>query len=275
VARAYFAGLETAAAPEIDDSTGPAGVEAGESAAAAESAVAEIVGALRDAGVMPQPPRALLERPQSEQPRLELIRALMRDLQEHDGIAYFRRGEELAYLANVLMAGCSIQARTMTPQESSDAAVAICNLGLENWPGAWAVQDLVRVFEVGMSVLHREVGMASARDLVAVLEVFRCEDPAISRELEMLRRTLDRQLQNGTPWLAADSFEVLNSVDTLAWAGLLGLIGECPVLHAAVRASEGRRLLRVSPTDFEFIATNEQIESARRFIRRVPELLAG
>jgi hypothetical protein len=32
------------------------------------------------------------------------------------------------------MAGCSIQARPFTAQEASDAAVAVCNLGLKNWP---------------------------------------------------------------------------------------------------------------------------------------------
>ncbi|HZF40454.1 MAG TPA: hypothetical protein VE715_16640, partial [Blastocatellia bacterium] len=41
------------------------------------------------------------------------------------------------YLANTLMAGCSIQARPFTAQEASDAAIAICNLGLENWAPHW------------------------------------------------------------------------------------------------------------------------------------------
>jgi hypothetical protein len=47
------------------------------------------------------------------------------------------RAEEFAFLANAILAGCSIQARSLTPQEASDAAGAVCNLGLENWPAAW------------------------------------------------------------------------------------------------------------------------------------------
>ncbi len=48
-----------------------------------------------------------------------------------------RRTQELAYLANAIVAGCSLQARPFTAQEASDAAVATCNLGLENWPPHW------------------------------------------------------------------------------------------------------------------------------------------
>ncbi len=52
----------------------------------------------------------------------------------------------LAYLANAIIAGCSIQARPFAPQEASNAAVAVCNLGLEAWPGHWNDCDLVTAF---------------------------------------------------------------------------------------------------------------------------------
>ncbi len=45
-------------------------------------------------------------------------------------VAYSTRTEELAYLASTPVAGCSVQARAFTEQEASDAALAICNLGL-------------------------------------------------------------------------------------------------------------------------------------------------
>src|SRR3954462_14197722 len=91
-----------------------------------------------------------------------------------DPIAYSTRTEELAYLANAIIAGCSIQARPFTPPEASDAAVAICNLGLENWPAKWVEggtpladdflvgHDLVSVFQIGWTVLHHNVGMYAA-----------------------------------------------------------------------------------------------------------------
>ena len=47
------------------------------------------------------------------------------------------RQEELAALANVLVAGCTIDARPFTPQEASDAVLATCTLGLECWPARW------------------------------------------------------------------------------------------------------------------------------------------
>ena len=55
----------------------------------------------------------------------------------HDETAYLTRSRELAFLANTLLAGCSVQSRPFTPQEASDAAACICNLGLECWPARW------------------------------------------------------------------------------------------------------------------------------------------
>ena len=48
--------------------------------------------------------------------------------------AYARRSEELTYVAKAIMAGCAIQGRPFTTQEAWDAAVAVCNVGMENWP---------------------------------------------------------------------------------------------------------------------------------------------
>ena len=55
----------------------------------------------------------------------------------HDETAYLTRSRELAFLANTLLAGSSVQSRPFTPQEASDAAACICNLGLECWPARW------------------------------------------------------------------------------------------------------------------------------------------
>ena len=70
-------------------------------------------------------------------PRLGRIQTHMQFVRRPRPAAYSTRSEELAYLANTIMAGCSIQARPFTAQEASDAAVAVCNLGLENWPPHW------------------------------------------------------------------------------------------------------------------------------------------
>ena len=115
------------------------------------AAMAEVVEILRDAGVLTEEPRALLPPAENEQSRLALI-------QEHVA-ADPASAAQLAYLANALVAGCSIQGRPFTPREASEAAAAICNLGLENWPPHWNEMDLVTAFQVGWTVLHRDVSI--------------------------------------------------------------------------------------------------------------------
>ena len=96
------------------------------------------------------------------------------------GLLAAARQEELAALANVLVAGCTIDARAFTPQEASDAVLATCNLGLECWPARWrdggtvsddvlVEHDLVTVFQVGWTVLHDDVCVPAASRLLDVL----------------------------------------------------------------------------------------------------------
>ncbi len=135
---------------------------------------------------MPERPRALLEAA-DEDPRaarLPLLRRLMEFVLHHDETAYLTRSRELAFLANTLLAGCSVQSRPFTPQEASDAAACICNLGLECWPARWPARphassreldtavppdrdhDLVTAFEVGWSVLYQDVSLFVADQLI-------------------------------------------------------------------------------------------------------------
>ena len=67
--------------------------------------------------------------------------------------------------------------------------------------------------------------------------------------------------------------DVIAILDMPAWAALLGLIDECPVLHAALRASQNPRTRSVSPSAFEFISQNSQIASIREFMQSLPEAL--
>jgi hypothetical protein len=213
-----------------------------------------------------------------------------------DHAAYSKRSEELAYLANTIMAGCSIRARPFTAQEASDAAVAVCNLGLENWPSHWlwpkacagsivveagsalpddflVSHDLVSVFQVGWTVLHGEVCMCAARQLIRVLSDLRCDDRETQAGVDALRMEMARHCQSGAPWLARDALDVIAILDMPAWAALLGLIDECPVIHAGVGTSRDSRTRAVSASAFEFISENRQIASVREFMRSLPETL--
>ena len=173
VARAYFRSIEWPTAP--DASSEPRRLPSGAPPAPEDSAeaVAAVVEVLVDAGVLTQPFRALLEGPQGDAPRLARIQSHMQFAHDRDHSAYAKRSEELAYLANTIMAGCSIQARPFTAHEASDAAAAVCNLGLENWPpsglraearrGSWLVEaGPALVVEAQQPDEHRghEVGVA-------------------------------------------------------------------------------------------------------------------
>jgi hypothetical protein len=58
-----------------------------------------------------------------------------------------------------------------------------------------------------------------------------------------------------------------------AWAALLGLIDECPVIHASMAATRESRTRSVSACAFEFISANSQIASVREFMQSLPEVL--
>jgi hypothetical protein len=257
------------------------------------ASIEAVIELLTEAGVMPTRPRALLEAAESDPQaaRLAHLRRLMEYVRDTHETAYLTRSRELAFLANALLAGCSVQSRPFTPQEASDAAAGICNLGLEHWPAGWPgvtsapdtfapdslliARDLVTAFEVGWSVLHQDVSLFVAEQLISTLDDLHCVDRDIQRGLVTLRRTLVKQRDAGTPWLARDAAEVLAMLDMTAWISVLGLLDECPVLPAALTANLEGRTTTVSPTAFDFISTAAQIGDIRNFMRKLPDVLSG
>ena len=265
------------------------------------TAIGAVIDLLAEAGVTPQRPRALLEAA-DEDPRaarLPLLRRLMEFVLHHDETAYLTRSRELAFLANTLLAGSSVQSRPFTPQEASDAAACICNLGLECWPARWPAatslgassprgldtamppnnaflvdHDLMTTFELGWSVLYRDVSLFVTDQLMSTLADLHCVDADTRRGLRTLRRTLVKQREVGTPWLARDAADVLAMLDMTAWISVLGLLDECPILPAALRAVLEGRTTTVSPTAFEFISTTAHIGDIRVFMRTLPGVLS-
>jgi hypothetical protein len=269
IAQAYFRALTVPSTAESDDTHRRAGMlpESSTDAAPeiAPEAVAEVVETLRDAGVLAAPITALLPGADPQSSRLAWIQA---HVESHAASA-----EELGFLVNTLMAGCTIQARLFTPQEASDAAAAICNLGLENWPRRWTDPDLIAAFQVGWTILHRDVCMFTAERLIDIVAALHCTDRDVQLRLNGLRRELARHAGDRAPWRARNALDVLVMLDAPSWAGISALIDECPVLHAAVGAS-GRRCLRIDAADFEFIAQNSQLAAVREFVASLPGALA-
>ena len=237
-----------------------------------EESIDAVVELLAQAGVVPERPRALLlEGPASGPSPVEHLRTLFASLRDGDESAYLARSRELAFLANALMAGCSVDARPFTIEEATDAAVATCNLGLEGWQ-ADPPHDLIDVFQRGWATLHAMSRSAAGR-LVSVLEDLRCVDVETQQGLDVLRRELVKGCEAGTPWRVRDALDVIAVLDVPAWVSLLGVLGECPVLPAALPAILERRTRAVSATAFEFISTSSQIGEVRAFMAALVDIL--
>jgi hypothetical protein len=266
IARAYFRSIDTAS--EVD-----------ESPAWRDGADVEVAELLAEAGVLPQQaPRGLLTSAEDESSsRLSHMHRHMQFVFERDQVAYGERNAELAYLANVLMAGCSIQSRPFTAKEASDAAVAVCNLGLaksQALPDDYLIgHDLIGVFQIGWTALYEEVGMYAAKTLIDVVGRMRCADDQIQSALKMLRIAMMRQVQAGTPWRAEPSLDVIAILDQPAWAALVALIAECPVIHQALTASLERHKRAIDARAFAFIAGNADLAMVRDFMGSLPNLL--
>jgi hypothetical protein len=84
---------------------------------------------------------------------------------------------------------------------------------------------------------------------------------------------MTRAWRDGTPWRARPKLDVLLALDQPAWATLVGLIDECPVIHAGLEALRGRAHA-VDPFAHEFISSNRQIAAVEAFRDSLPETLA-
>jgi hypothetical protein len=208
--------------------------------------------------------------------RLSFINTLMRAAYERDAAAYAARQAELGYLANVLFEGCTVNSRRFTGAEAYEAAAAVTNLGLENWPRLWSPitddflvgQDLVTVFRVGWTILHERVTLYAARRLdEALADLIRGDGlPELAEDLSELRRFLGECLRAGTPWRVCERLDAIAMLDLPTWALLLGILDRCPVVpRNAGRVTDGKPPLRVN-SEIEFMSENRQIEWARRFV---------
>lgn len=108
----------------------------------------------------------------------------------------------------------------------------------------------------------------------AVLDSLQCSDRDVQLGLNALRRALTKQTQAGVPWHARHALDVIAILDMPAWAALLALLDECPVMLANVSASGPARPLSISMSAFAFISDNTQIASVHAFMSSLPDTLA-
>src|SRR6266545_4673313 len=111
IATAYFRAAEEEAGAPYHDATDVSARDDD-----IPTSIDTVIELLVEAGVMPERPRALLEAA-DEDPRavrLPLLRRLVAFVLHHDETAYLTRSRELAFLANTLLAGSSVQSRPFT-----------------------------------------------------------------------------------------------------------------------------------------------------------------
>jgi len=252
--------------------------DAEDTPAESHASVAEVIEVLRGAGVILDPRRAL---PPGVQGSPVVGAALQEYLDAESGLivdGWMAREQALGFLANALVAGCSVQGRSFTPREASDAVLATCNLALECWPPHWppaATQDLVTVFRVGWAVLERDVSMVAARRLLDALRQVETSDRDVQLGLRALARELRKHAKAGAPWRARAGLDVLASLDLPAWAALTALFGECPVMLANVSAPHDKRPHALDPSAFQFIAEAAHVAAIREFLQSLPEVLTS
>ncbi|MGH9852384.1 MAG: DUF6178 family protein, partial [Blastocatellia bacterium] len=106
LARAYFRAIDVNVGADVHSESKllAAGSEVSPASEDTAEGVAAVFDVLLEAGVIAQEPRALLSGPEGHAPRLSRIQAYMQFALDRDPAVYSTRNEELAYLANTLMA---------------------------------------------------------------------------------------------------------------------------------------------------------------------------
>ena len=238
--RAYFRGL----APGIPVETVAAGAPA--SAESTADAAAGLLRLLREAEVLPPARlRGLLEptQPGTATSSEDRLAQAMRRLRAQAPDQHAQRMQELGYLANVLVAGCSLEGRAFRPAEAARAVLAVCNLGLEHFGDtrAQAVDDLLArgadwLFRIGWRVLAREAAGPAAQAIAARLA--RGAGPLGRGAATGKLAAVHAALASDKPWTARAGLERPDELGAPATAAaLLALIDECPHLAGGLLGS--------------------------------------
>ncbi len=208
---------------------------------------------------------------------LSLVAVRLGLLARTDVEGHARSVAELGFLSNVLLEGGVLPSAHALEPDAVEAAVATCDLGLHRWPPQWptssADASLVEAFAVGWTVLHEEVCLRAAQQLAVSLRRLPAAVRSAHDDVLVLRRSLERSIKAGAPWEARGHLDVLAILDTPAWATLLLLINEYPVVpNGCLRPEAHARRLT---TDTEFISSDAQIAWVGQFLAGLGEAFAG
>jgi hypothetical protein len=212
----------------------------------------------------------------------------MRQLCADDPGLFAERSEELAYLANVLVAGCSFQQRRLRPIEALRAVMASCSLGL--WlaspvaPSGRRGSDPVRqalatlrrlpadgLFRMGWHRSHQELTDRAAAVGVTLMErAAGRADRGDRTELKRAAARLSELRAAGAPWRGLPLLDALiGRLDAPLLEALLGLLDECPSLRGELARRSGRQADRRAQDAPRFACTPAELERARLLLDRL------
>ncbi|HEY3356978.1 MAG TPA: DUF6178 family protein [Polyangia bacterium] len=195
-----------------------------------------------------------------------LFRGALEELRAADADLAAPRMQELSYLANVLVAGCSFGGRRFRAVEAVEAVVCACNLGLEHLlrpagprraaedaRAVLARDGADKLFRVGWHLLFRDVVLPAGRALAQLL-ARRATSADLGRVAAAVRAAVDA----GTPWTARGRLPAVAGVlDAPTLAAVTGLLGECPALAGPLRGD---------PRVPGLIATRAQVQRVQAFV---------
>lgn len=280
VTRAYFRVYAPGPALTTAAATRAQAREAAEQA----TKVARLLELLGEANVLPEADPALLLEGDIESQALaaqELFKQAIVELQEHNAVLHTQRMSEFGYLANVLLAGCSVMGRSFRPFEAAEAAVAVCTLGLEHLldaapgkalptdePLARAAQELARtsadkLFRIGWRLLHGEVSLPAGRTLDRVLaRKIPQVDTALATQLTHFARAVQQAVVAGKPWTVRGKLESLEpAVDAPTLLVFASFLSEMPAMPVPAKPD-----CRPAAREYELIATAEQLRRAQAIL---------
>jgi hypothetical protein len=254
--KAYFRELER-------NAHGPK-VSAGIAARPQRTKVASLLATL--AQVEPREPALRLAAGPGAPPTLPLESAL-EELFAREPSRFTERMEELAYLANVLVAGSVTQGQRYRPTFAMQGALCTVNLGLELASTACAPLETLRtqgadqLFRRAFAALRRDVAVPAGR-VSAHLLATEARDAGAE---DAVRRATDAE----TPWTARVEVESLLTVrEAPEVLALQGLLDPCPALSGTLAGASAQRR--------GFVATRGELAAARGFLRRLaPALVPG
>jgi hypothetical protein len=285
VTHAYFRSLRRPSSGKSarNDRPTPAAAEVHGGGDAADAA--SLVAMLRDGEVLsPSAPMLLLqEQPGASPARAgDVFVAAMRDLRSGAPDLHGQRMAELAYLANVLAAGCSLEGRALRPVEAARATVATSNLGMEYLLQAEATEaaqgtavallarnTVDKLFRIGWHLLTQQVVLPAARafEQRLVREAKQATDHDRARRAEQVGRAFRAAIAAGKPWtVVAKVMDLDGDIDTATLATVAGLIDECPALRGKLA---GQVPAGTTKQELQFFATDQQLQSAQTFLARL------